>query len=761
MRHTKHILNLYSILFISLLAFPFLFLSTKHSYAKEDGSCAAYFTNKIANPLSQRKIYFYDLGFKTPLVLSGIDARQELYFPVPRNIPLRDVFLELHADYKRAEGGRVTQLISIDGYPISARAFILEQGDAGKVIAIDGMPRENGFVRLDLAWSSRISDDYCLDERQIGNLMTVYPDSDFVYWYNPQSITTLTDAWNNLPTRINLYIPAQSVSSTTFDTTWRLAAFLESTGKNVTIRHLPGIGDTVDKNDFPQWLQVSGLFEAGTGGTTYRIQNEAQLGAAFACNNGRLFHPDLLIADEATLQTIKASLDALEKSIQTHFPEGLAPLRQWRAKAFTLANIDALKTNEAVVATSGDMPTIVIADKENMGPKAVALFSKIWRQVSIFPQLTVNTARTNFFDAKDAQPGKDAAELGRFLAHNTNIVPLSTLGGVPRSFDVLSRSDWYMSFNIAAVTEDGEVPERCVVDVSAAPGAAGAGPIASVFINDYLLGAKHLEATGQPERIDVAIPLYALSKTNVLRVTVQRQPVSDHCRETPQSFPAAVLPSSHIVLQKAPLSRDFVGMAGRFADGAQLIIPADWLKKATATLPTVFRLANAAGISPERTVLTLANAGTPVAPQQPFLALDTPIAGYTATVETSNGNLVIARDKTQKRILDISTLNKIGVAEVADTSPAMGIVYQSVGTGELAIQPSMRFLHGDLAIFGDGKILAELDMGNETRVDVATQKSEMSFWENDFFIKTTLFVAAAILIFFLLAVLVRRRSKKQ
>ena len=69
------------------------------------------------------------------------------------------------------------------------------------------------------------------------------------------------------------------------------------------------------------------------------------------------------------------------------------------------------------------------------------------------------------------------------------------------SFDVLAHADWTASFDIGSVAADGKGPGTLVMDVAASPSAARTPPVVSVFMNDVLLGAKEMEATGKRERI--------------------------------------------------------------------------------------------------------------------------------------------------------------------------------------------------------------------------------------------------------------------
>src|SRR5262245_45222764 len=97
-----------------------------------------------------REITLAALGFTGPLVLGAPETGRELYLPVPANVALSNAEIRLDANYMRADGGRTTLVISLDSYPVSARPFALEKGDASVVLAVDGAPRPSGFARLGL-----------------------------------------------------------------------------------------------------------------------------------------------------------------------------------------------------------------------------------------------------------------------------------------------------------------------------------------------------------------------------------------------------------------------------------------------------------------------------------------------------------------------------------------------------------------------------------------------------------------------------------
>ena len=111
-------------------------------------SAAGQFTEWTGDSTVSRQMTLRQLGFRQPLVLSGQESQREVYLPVPVGVATRDAQLQLDGRYVRGHAGRTSGLWSVDGDPIAARSITDAQGDASQLLAIDGEPRDNGFVRV-------------------------------------------------------------------------------------------------------------------------------------------------------------------------------------------------------------------------------------------------------------------------------------------------------------------------------------------------------------------------------------------------------------------------------------------------------------------------------------------------------------------------------------------------------------------------------------------------------------------------------------
>src|SRR5207237_9865408 len=115
-----------------------------------------------------RSVSLADLGLQ-PIVLGYPDSSREIALPVPANVPLANATLQMDASFVRADAGRTTLILSLDGFPASARPVAAERGDGSITLAVDGSPRPNGVVRFNIDWRTAIArEKTCSDTRTPG-----------------------------------------------------------------------------------------------------------------------------------------------------------------------------------------------------------------------------------------------------------------------------------------------------------------------------------------------------------------------------------------------------------------------------------------------------------------------------------------------------------------------------------------------------------------------------------------------------------------
>lgn len=635
-----------------------------------------------------REIRLAELGIKAPIILGSTDARRELYLPVPAGVPLLDASLKFDASYLNGEGGRNTLLLSLDGYPVRAQGLNEAQGDASVSLGVDKAPRDSGSVRLGVAWSSIVSRDLCEDERVIGNVLRIEPDTRLQYSYDAGQLRDIGAAWNALPGKPGVLVAPGSLSAQSYDAVWRLGVALERIGKQAQILPLPAVGDQLDLSalNIPAALRNVPAFASLAGQGRYTLKTPAEVGALLVLGQTPNVQADLAIDDAQLLKAINLALDALQAEVQSLDGQAAAALTQWRQRHIG-AGLGALGKNEARLALVGARPMLLIAPDATV--KAMSLFNSAWNKLARNRQLTIAEAQLPL------------SEDGRLA--------LSRLGGSPGGLQVLAKSDWSATFPLGNVAYDGRLPVKAVVDLASSPGASSTAPVASVFLNDYLIGAAQLVSDGHKQRIEARIPAYALGSRNVLRVSFQRQPVSNRCLETPQAFPVTVLPTSHIVLKDSTPGSDFAGMAARFAKNSQILVPQAWLEQPASSLPTLIKIADAAGISPLRAQLKVqADGKAAVAPDQTFLAFELPIKDSDAAVQVDDQGRLLINHK-QQRLLDLQQLDGMAALQVVTSGGQQGLVYRTLGSHAPQFDESLLLTRGNASILGSEGVLSTFD----------------------------------------------------
>ncbi|MFC4624443.1 hypothetical protein ACFO1V_04270 [Daeguia caeni] len=599
---------------------------------------------------------------------------------------------------------------------------------------------------MGLNWASVLSEKLCQDERQIGNALMISPETYLEYGYDPSSIRNIATVWSALPQKVTLLVASDKLDKASFDAAWRIGVALERAGKMVDVITLPSADSTVDVSgiDVPEALRQIPAFAAIAKGGKVTLKNEAEAGALLLLNAPAL-RAHIAVADASLSSRVQAALNAVRSELVETDPEAASIIDALAERSNALAKAPDSKMVEA--RSIAGRPVIAIAP--DAAAEAAGLFSELWRRTAVARKLILNEV---------SKPEE-----------NSDIVPLASLNQAANSLDVVARGDWTTTFDLGTSIEQGKIPDYLEVVVSAAPGATRTRPVASVFINDYLLGAKQLKADGRPETISVAVPTYALQPRNTVRVEFQRQPSSDECRETPQAYPVAVLPSSHMRLKPAGAAEDFPTLVPHLAGSSSVMIPAEWQNNAIKNLPTVISIANAAGIMPSDAELVVVENSATVTPTKPFLAFDVAIKSAKETVKVEGDHVSIS-DKKGKVFYDVKGQNEIAVVQVVNDNNQPGLVYNNVGAGP-AFEDLLYLANGDVAVLGDKGVLASVNsagvplylnandtQGGDEKGFSLRKLTDPSYWMHNFSWLLTLGLFGLFLILLVLAQIVRKRK---
>jgi hypothetical protein len=635
-----------------------------------------------------RTVTLQQLGLLTSVTLTAPDTRREFFLPVPADVPISGASLQFDGGYVRGDGGRTTLLVSLDGSPVAARGLDKAEGSVAVNLGVDGAPRPVGFVRLGLGYSSVINDNVCTDQTAIGNVLRVDPSTRLTYRFDPADVRDLRTAWSALPYMPVLGVTARSLSAASLDTAWRTDALLQRDGKRPLLQALPAPGMPVDLSglEVPAALRSVPAFDTlATAATApdaqrHTVANAAELGALLALAPRHVFGPDVLVADAKLRATFESALNALRAQVAQSAPNLATSFDTWRSTTVNQL-VGPLVAGEARVAHYGGRAVLVVGD--NAG---AAVLASSWRPIDVARRVVVHeiTAGTR--------------------THGDRIL-LSDLGGEPRSVDVHSTAVWEASFDMAAASGNGKLPDEVVLDLAASPTLSNGAATATVYFNDVMIGAKLLNVDGLRERMTLKIPRYALARTNNLRVSLRRQP--DAGCQARQSYPVSILPSSYLKLADGTPGKDFVGMAARYASSATVIVPQAYLDDALDSVPRLAVLTGAAGIAPLPAQFSVIANGASAQPGGPFLAADVPLTGEQSPVTFTADHLALDSAQGDK-LIDVSGLTHLAVLSVADAGEATGIVYRSTHDSPV-LTDKLQLSRGNIVLVDSTGVLQHFD----------------------------------------------------
>lgn len=652
-------------------------------------SVADAFRKLNADPWISRSVSLADLG-QPPVVLGYPDHAREIAWPVPPNLPLANATLQLDASFVRADGGRTTLVLSLDGFPVSARPVTADRGDGSLTLAVDGTPRPNGTVRFTVDWRTAVTrENTCTDTRTPGNLLRIEPTTRLTYRFDASTLQDLPAAWGALPAAPVVLITGSKLSAQAYDSAWRVGVALVRAGRQPRVRTLPAVGDVVDLTNasVPAALKRIPAFAALAEGGKRKLRDLAEVGALLALGGAGPVQADVVIGDRSIAGVVGQALDALRAQVP---PDGLDAFQEWRERALD-GWARQLAAGQVRVATVFGRPAIVVA--QDAGSDAAALFAQVGQ--------AAGTASINIGSGDDPRSA------------DITSISLKSLGAKPATLDVVSRADWTAQFPVGALAANGRLPSELVIDVAAAPGASRSAPVASVFLNDVLLAARELDANGRRERLMAPIPRHALSAQNTVRVSFVRQPASDRCRESPEAYPVSVLASSHLRLDKVEPGPDFSGLVTRFAGGAHVLVPVAYLQDAQQTLSRVISLGASTGISPTRARFDAVGDSGPHGAKGPFLALDVALKDVDSEVKVETGRLFVAH-APDRPLMDVAGLQRAGILEVVKQGRHGGAIYRTVGRDGPAPERPFQLSHGNVAVITAHGLRAEINTWDPT-----------------------------------------------
>ncbi|MEJ8291820.1 hypothetical protein WKI45_03260 [Delftia tsuruhatensis] len=658
----------------------------------------------------QRSVTLKELGIVDPVVLAGT-ATQDFYLPVPRGLPLGDASIAFDGRYLKGEPGTSTVVISLNGTPAVSQTVPDGEGTLQRNLPVAQPARASDFVRLGVNWRNRNnSQQRCDENHSLANSLTISPQTRLSYRVDPRDVRTIEDVWNTLPVRTTVLVSGRQLEQASFDSAWRIGASLQRNNRRMQVRALPAVGEVIDLRGLEVPAALAGVpaFAALRGAEPqHKLASDAELGALIMLGSAQV-SGDIVVADKALQQRLTAAFAALQAQLAAD-PDAGQALQQWRARRAPLAS-EALASQQLRALPMGRQMVLAVAS--DAGARVAGLQEAALQRLLVSDNVTVAAAQPPQWDEAKG-------------------IRLSSLGGSPDSFDVLSRGEWTMNFPLSAVASQGRMPGEITLYVAAAPGASATRPVATLFWNGMLLSARQLDANGQPERLRARVPGYALGINNILRVSVQRQPYSADCNEIPQPYPASVLPAiSYVTPGKAEPNGSFIGLLPLLGARSQLLVPASYLSAAPAALERMANLAAASGLSASQAELVVSQADAPAKPSMPFVAMEVPVDGAKPLVTVTDGQQLRIRGKSLDW-LDIKGLKQLSSAEVVTAGGQQGVLWRAIGEWTGGLGEPFLLNRGNIAVIGGDGPLAWVDSSNpDAGIPSGPREGAFHEWRN-------------------------------
>lgn len=658
----------------------------------------------------QRSVTLKELGIVDPVVLAGT-ATQDFYLPVPRGLPLGDASIAFDGRYLKGEPGTSTVVISLNGTPAVSQTVPDGEGTLQRNLPVAQPARASDFVRLGVNWRNRNnSQQRCDENHSLANSLTISPQTRLSYRVDPRDVRTIEDVWNTLPVRTTVLVSGRQLEQASFDSAWRIGASLQRNNRRMQVRALPAVGEVIDLRGLEVPAALAGVpaFAALRGAEPqHKLASDAELGALIMLGSAQV-SGDIVVADKALQQRLTAAFAALQAQLAAD-PDAGQALQQWRARRAPLAS-EALASQQLRALPMGRQMVLAVAS--DAGARVAGLQEAALQRLLVSDNVTVAAAQPPQWDEAKG-------------------IRLSSLGGSPDSFDVLSRGEWTMNFPLSAVASQGRMPGEITLYVAAAPGASATRPVATLFWNGMLLSARQLDANGQPERLRARVPGYALGINNTLRVSVQRQPYSADCNEIPQPYPASVLPAiSYVTPGKAEPNGSFIGLLPLLGARSQLLVPASYLSAAPAALERMANLVAASGLSASQAELVVAQADAPAKPSMPFVAMEVPVEGAKPLVTVTDGQQLRIRGKSLDW-LDIKGLKQLSSAEVVTAGGQQGVLWRAIGEWTGGLGEPFLLNRGNIAVIGGDGPLAWVDSSNpDAGIPSGPREGAFHEWRN-------------------------------
>jgi len=193
-----------------------------------------------------RTVTLDDMGFKKGHVFRGSQSGhvQDFYFKTPMDSSVRGGVFRLAYRASTMLHGLSNIRIFINDVPLTQVVAKTDNLMHEEAVVLPGSMFKGGMVKVSIESGTLVDENRCLDIRSGGGFLHILPSTamDITYSSIDRSIR---DVWRMLPHNVVVSLPAGNLDASQFAAAMSVMELLATSGREVTIKRLPEVGDIV------------------------------------------------------------------------------------------------------------------------------------------------------------------------------------------------------------------------------------------------------------------------------------------------------------------------------------------------------------------------------------------------------------------------------------------------------------------------------------------------------------------------------------
>ena len=677
-----------------------------------------------------RVIALSDLGLTESVALAerGSNREQHFFFPIPQDVALKDMRVEVRGVFLRAFTGDAVLSILADGVPISKLSLSGSEDEFSRPVRADDpaaspvrgarpareitlsvplkrLDFKKGYLDFALVLSSRARKD--ISETGEGNALSIdTKETGLTYTFDAASVKDIRSLLRTLPFRPVILLPGRVLSQAQYEAALRTALALSQTGLQPEFVTLPEVGDTVHVED--SWLpdelktipQFKDFYAASAKEEGLTIERPEQIGAWLVLRTLSPGGLAQIVLDPVQVgqHLREACRHAVALGLEGRLASWgkLARLDQW------LAEEKGGKSNVRVGQLAGQ--PVLLLDEPDMAQGA-ALIATMWREVE--------NSRDELLD-KALLLTNDEQGKTHFYFPQTQSVKY-----------VKKDAEWVVPFKLGDLPY-GKWPEAFEINLLASPTGDSVQPVASVFLNDNLLGGSFLRTDGQIERISARIPMYSIASNNYLKVQVRRR-CDGECPAEMQGYPVQMLPSSYLELGSRSDYRQFFMLPPALGHGGDVLLPLKYLEQSGQSLPFVSSILAALSAKTGGINIRFSDKAE-FSPERPFVSFEMAPHSANGLVRSGNGRLTV-RNAEGRVVFDGEGMGSLATLQLIHAGSRSGVAVFPVSGRLPRFSEPLDISQGDFAILDAKGVKLNFNLGDpENEMQVEEQNRDVWFF---------------------------------